>query len=603
MKVRRSDRPARPAGGARADPVSEAQHDYVRVLDSMSCGVMLIDEQGIVRSLNRMTAELLGLDRDEVVNRPFVETFIAEEAFEDFSETVLAAVYEHQVGHQRLVRVDVGGRSVPLSLATSYLRGDDEDPSSRLGVIAVISDMTELEALRSRETSLAQELQSKHDELRDAYRGLEERNTELNALLRKVQLARLTASGFVVALMVGLGAYLWQGSAPVAFAPGPGAVEASPEQWSFITVEPSPLSSSISVPTRLRPREEVVVTSPIAGAVAAVHVRPGQSVATGDALFELDASELRIQRRDAEVALLRAEAELAELRKWESGVEVSRARRSLSKSLMALEDGEAKLVHDRFLLGQGLVPERDVLATERSQRTRALDHEAARQDLESVLALGRQRLRVAELEEANARAELEKLDAVLADTVVTAPVAGVVLGDTSGSDLSIKVGASIEAGASLVTIGDVSGFTARGRVNEVDVRRLRVGQAVRVSGPAFPGVTLDGTVTHVSSEAATARGRRLPTFGLAADLELPDAPGRALVRLGMSANMRIVIYHKADALLVPAEAVNLAASPPTVRVDDGEGGLEVVPIEVGTTTLDSVEVLSGLSAGARVAVP
>ena len=591
---------------AREPAIEELHHDYVRVLDSMSCGVMLVDGEGIVRSLNRMTAELLGLDRSEVVNHSFAEAFLARGELDEFNETVLAAVYDNAVGHQRLVRVQVAGRSVPISVATSYLRGDpSDDSSSRLGVVAVIIDMTELEALRERETALARDLHSKHSELRDAYRSLEDRNRALGALLRKVQLARVVASAFVVALMVGLGAYLWHDPGLLPLGSGAAAANgvSAPAQRSFATLEPSPVSSSISVPTRLRPRSEAVVTSPIEGVVARVHIEPGQAVDAGDLLFELDVSELRIERRDAEVSLLRAQAELRELEQWENGVEVSKARRALSRSRIALEAGAQSLAKDRFLLEQGLVARDRVDRAEREQDTRRLDHEAASQDLDSILSLGQERLRVARLELANAEAALAKLDAVLEQASVRAPLPGVVLGEGARSGLSVRVGSSVKEGALLAAVGDVSGFTADGRVSEVDVRRVHVGQPVQVSGPAFPGVVLRGSVTHLSSEASSPRGRRLPSFQLTAALDLPRAPARSAVRLGMSANMRIVVYHNPEALLVPVAAVDLGSDPPIVRVDDGDGGVRIVSVRTGITTVDSVEVLEGLAPGDRVLVP
>ena len=149
----------------------------------------------------------------------------------------------------------------------------------------------------------------------------------------------------------------------------------------------------------------------------------------------------------------------------------------------------------------------------------------------------------------------------------------------------------------------MSGFTARARVNEVDVRPIRTGSPVRVSAPASPGVALAGRVSHVSSEPSRPGGRGLPGFAIAAYVDLPPDAGRAVVRLGMSAHMQIVVYHRQDALLVPAAAVDVATRPPTVRVDDGQGSVRVVPIQVGITTVDAVEVIEGLAPGDRVAAP
>ena len=54
-------------------------------------------------------------------------------------------------------------------------------------------------------------------------------------------------------------------------------------------------------------------------------------------------------------------------------------------------------------------------------------------------------------------------------------------------------GTSVEQGEGLLTLGDLDGFTVAGRVDEVDVARIRPGHRATVTGDAFPGVALRGT--------------------------------------------------------------------------------------------------------------
>ena len=582
---------------------------YARILDSMASGVMLIDGQGTVTTFNEAAALLLGLDRTAVLRRPFAEVFMAEEAYDDFNEAVLSAVYEDSIGDQQVVTVVVRGRPTLLSISTSYLRDDSGDTATRLGVVAVFSDISEIEQLRAREIELARDLEAKHAELSAAFLNLESRNRELAALLRKIRSARLVAAAFAVVLAVTIGGWLWfqpfthvTGTSEAA-TPVPGDASRS---FEVVEVKPVGVTSTLTVAAEIAPRRKVPVRAPVSGTVGAVHVQPGSAVEAGEPLLELDVSQVRIKRRAAEIAHLKARSEVDALRSWESGVEVSRARRALTKARLAFEAAQTRAAEVAFLVEQGLAPSLRLTAAERERHTHELDMEAARQDLDAVLARGREGREVARLELANAVDALAKIDEVLHHSAVTAPVAGVVLPGRRGPGATPfpTAGATVEAGASLLTLGDMEGLTAIGWVDEVDVRRIRPGLGVRIAGPAFPGLELAGRIVHVSSQASRAGGRALPSFSLVAAVDGLEPDARAAVRLGMSADMRIVIYEAPDALVVPVSAVDLSSGTPRVRLlDPGSDAARHADVVPGTTTVDGVEILDGLSAGDRVLLP
>ena len=586
------------------DPVSI----YRTVCESMTCGVMLIDGQGRIETFNPTASELLGLDRDAVLHRSFAEVFFADDAFDELNEAVLAAIHEGAVGRQRVATVSVAGRAVPLAVDTSYLREPSGGGDARRGVVAVFSDISELESLRAKEIALAKDVEAKHRELQDAFRSLEERNLELGGLLRKVRAVQLAACASGVALAVGIGAWLWDGAPASLFGAAPTQAAKAPGDVRLFTVEPRRIASTITVASAVEPLRKVAVASPIDGKLGTVHAKLGESVAAGQPLLTLDVSEVRIQRRKAQAAWLKARAQVETLADWPNGSEASKAKRAVTKARIAMEASNTKLAETVFLVDQGLMPAARKQAVERERRTRLLDLESAEQDLNAVLAKGRGNREGAGLELENAGSDLERIDDILRNATVAAPVSGVVLrlGDGTGRrDDALTTGSKVEAGQHLVTIGDMEGITASGSVDEVEVHRIRPGLAVRISGPAFPGIVLDGRVVHVSSRAFRPPGQRgLPASEIAAAVDRLDEEQREAVRLGMSADMEIVVYENERALVVPVGAVDLSQGIARVRVHNGEAGEErVVEVATGITTLDSVEVLSGLAQGDRVVVP
>ena len=289
---------------------------------------------------------------------------------------------------------------------------------------------------------------------------------------------------------------------------------------------------------------------------------------------------------------------------------MSSARLGLHRARIDLDVTKEELDEQRFLLDRGVVPEDRYKAMERNYDNQKINLESAKDNLEIVLADNETSKIVSELSLENARSRLEDLERAFEQAIIRAPVSGVILSapatsqastaDTSSGGGPLAVGEDLERGARLLTIGDLTGLSIASKADEIDIGAIRKGLPVRVSGDGFRGITLDGSIAHVSSEAGAGS---TPSFELTAQVAELTAEQRKVLRLGMSARLDVTVYEKKDALLVPLGAVDTSVDPPLVRVRAPDGGaLRAVPVKTGLTTLDSVEILDGLEAGAVVLV-
>lgn len=583
---------------------------YRNVLDTVASGVVSLDTSGVVTSFNPAAAEMLGLDGEAVVGRTFAHVFAQSEDMDQFTDVIFDAVYDSSVVHQREVEADFGGGKRSLAVATRYLTEQRGDEAVRTGVVVVFTDITEVKELREAELRLARELKAKHAELRDAYRHLEETNLGLRSVGKRNRTARAVAAVVAVFVFASAGLYFWKVLPEDAVSE---PIAASPGNFVMRVVEARPISSKVSITGYIAPRREIEVTSPITGKVAEVLVQPGEQVVEGQRLVAMDVADIRIDHRRARVAHIRARDRLDEIAGWSSNVEVSRARRAVSRSRIQLEARKNRLSETAFLLERGIIAASEHEAARRAHDNQLLDLESAEQALRAVLARGAEEREVAELELDNARARLARVERILSQADVTSPATGVVMhakrtrgerGSPGGGNAKLAKGSSVEQGGRLLTIGDLDGLTVVGYVDEVDIVRIRQGQPVRITGDAFPGVTLEGEVVRVSSEAV-ARGdqRRLPYFEVEAAVERLTEQQRGLLRLGMSARIEVVVYEKADALLVPIDAVDISGPQPRLLVRDRDSGqFRRVEVVAGITTLDSVEIVRGISAGDTILV-
>ena len=120
-----------------------------------------------------------------------------------------------------------------------------------------------------------------------------------------------------------------------------------------------------------------------------------------------------------------------------------------------------------------------------------------------------------------------------------------------------------------------------------------------VTGNAFPDLRMRGTVTHVSSQPL-AKTRGATRFEVEVTLE---ADQRERLRAGMSSTLQVAVYSNDAALMVPIEAVDRSGPSHLVRLVNRETReVQEHAVQVGTTTLDSVEITAGLQPGDEIVV-
>lgn len=601
---------------------------YKGILANMSDGVMTIDLNGMIITFNSAAAAILGLKKSETLGKPFAEVFMMREGSDAFNQIILDAIYESAVIHNKAADflTDRGQRT--LEVTTSFLHivpevgvsegeegagdtaaADAEEAGEKLAVIAVFKDVTEINELRVAEQKLTEELKENHKMLQDAYLEIEGTNLGLQAALKKVQMTRIAAAIFVVLMVVGIGGFSWMSKRSVRGGAASQSQQASssgdPSQVQTIVVTSQPVKFSILLTGKLNPLNVIHIVSPFDGKVAERYFEYGQDVTKGQVLLKMNTSKVTVRLRDAEVAFIKASDELSELENWEQSSRMSEAKRALTRAQMNLDTQKKTLADVKMLFEKGIVPESEYESTRQQLTNVKMDFAASEENLDATRQLGsKKHLKVSRLQLENTRYQLTELRDQMQKAVVTAPVSGTVI-KPSASDLgdgpkNIEKGTSISQGALLVSIGDTQGFSVGASVDEEDVTKIKAGQLVNITGGAFPDATLSGQVAHVSSQA-TAKSRGNPSYDIIVRTGPIEKKIRENILLGMSATLDLISYNNPEALLVPIDAVRQGAEGRyIVLMDKASGKTRDVPVITGVTTLDSVEILNGLSPGDEV---
>ncbi len=131
---------------------------YKNILENMSDGVMTIDLEGRIITFNRAAESILGIRRDDILNKAFGEVFLMLEGNDEFNQSVLDAVYESETIHNKIVDFNAEKKTVALEVTTSFLKSRDETDNKNIAVIVVFNDITEIKKLRDAERQLTDEI-------------------------------------------------------------------------------------------------------------------------------------------------------------------------------------------------------------------------------------------------------------------------------------------------------------------------------------------------------------------------------------------------------------------------------------------------------------
>jgi HlyD family secretion protein len=339
-----------------------------------------------------------------------------------------------------------------------------------------------------------------------------------------------------------------------------------------LVLAPGSLQETVVGTGTVQPALQVMVKSEVAGIVERLDVEAGQRVAAGQVIAVLDPTRLQAQRDELRAA-----------------VEVGRN--------LALEDLE------------GLAATREEEAQREGRRAEELarrgvvspkEQDAAHFALKAAqlarLNAGRQMAaRRSELERLTR--SLERLERDLERLVIRAPFDGVVLERPVERGSPVADVSASNGGTLIAVLADDSALHLVAEVDENYIPGIRIGQRAEVHVDALRDETLEGKVSRIVSSGRFERGATV--FDV--EVALPADPR---LRVGMSADARVIVDVHRDVLVVPNDAIVRGDDGPRVRRRSGSNAsFEWVAIQEGYSDGRRTVVASGLRAGDTLLVP
>lgn len=209
-------------------------------------------------------------------------------------------------------------------------------------------------------------------------------------------------------------------------------------------------------------------------------------------------------------------------------------------------------------------------------------------------AISAQQLDASRMDYEVAQTAYENAQAQLDDTIIRAPLAGVVIGKPIPAGQTVAPG--ISTPMVLMTVADMSQMQIEVQVDESDISRVREGQEVAFSVDAYPNREFAGRVVRVSQKATIQQN--VVYYLVTVDVEAPEG----LLKPTMTARVSVRVGERLQVPTVPLGAVRDEGNRSYVQVLRN-GAAEKVQVRTGMSSEDRVEIVEGVVPGEEVVLP
>lgn len=322
--------------------------------------------------------------------------------------------------------------------------------------------------------------------------------------------------------------------------------------------------------------EEVTVSSEVDGKVEQVLADVGDRVVAGQPIVKISPVELQLTLEQQRAALRQARARLGLA---ENGLDLKDIRDAaeVKRAAADLNDAEQRYNRTKTLFDQGLLPKQSYDEADARYKASKAAYDLAMQGVENLQA------QVAQFRATAALAE-KKLN----DTTIRAPFAGLV------KERTVAQGQYLKVQTPVMVIVNVDPLRVRLKVPEKMAEWIRAGQEVRISVEAYPNRAFTGKISRINPSV----DQQTRAFEVEALIDNRES----LLKPGFFVKAAIPSNKTDEGIFVPEDSLTFVYGVYKVYVVEGNT-LKEKDVKLGERSSDQVEIIDGLAAGQRVAVP
>jgi len=326
-------------------------------------------------------------------------------------------------------------------------------------------------------------------------------------------------------------------------------------------VERGDIQSTISATGTLNAVITVQVGTQVSGTISQLlvdynsPVKKGMLIARIDpATFEAKVNQARADLESSRAAVMNQRAAVVR-----SQADLANARANVVRQEVAVRDAKIKLDSRARLFREGGISQEERDSSQATYDSALAQKEAAQASVraaEATLEVTQAQLVAAEAQVRQKQAALDQAQVDLNHTYIRAPVDGIVV--SRNVDVGQTVAASLQAPTLFLIAQDLTKMQVDTNVDEADIGRVVLNQEATFTVDSYPGQAFRGRVVQIRQAPQVIQN--VVTYNTVVAVSNPDLK----LKPGMTANVKILVAQRENALLVPNAAFR-------VRVEGAEG--------------------------------
>jgi HlyD family secretion protein len=403
------------------------------------------------------------------------------------------------------------------------------------------------------------------------------------------------------------------------------------------------LNSVVTASGEIKPRNYINLGANAQGIIVELLVREGDRVRKGQTVARVENIQAKadVNAQIAGVASAEADSTASEVGVKVQDETIRTQVATVDRNRAELDRAKINLDRATLLVNQLLSPRQDLDKAKSDYDSAAAslrEAEARLSQLQAQRAQTTAQLAVSQTRVAQARANLNRFDDILAKHDVVSPIDGLVTYLPVRMGETVVPGIQNSAASTVMTIADMSLITAELKVDETDIVNVALGQPADVTIDAIPNHTFHGKVIEIGNTAlsrssglavsqSTTSNQEAKDFKVVIALENPPDE----IRPGLSSTAKITTATRQDVVIIPMQALtvrqkrDLEDASKTQNKQASQGPLDLAaekarreevqgvfvingdkadfrPVETGITGVTEIEVLKGLAPGDQIVV-
>ena len=311
----------------------------------------------------------------------------------------------------------------------------------------------------------------------------------------------------------------------------------------------------------------------------------GTVVKEGDVVATLDRATIAQKLADTDLALQKADA-VNQQASLDSTLNLSKAREDIKTAQLTLENEQ--ITRDQSQFEAPSVKHQAQISYEKALRALRQDSLDYQTKTEQAIA----KMKEVGSDLTRQKNKLQIVHDVMDQYTIKAPAPGMLIYLRDWDGKKKGVGSQISTWDPVIaTLPDLSVMESVTYVNEIDVRKLAIGQTATLTLDADPNKKLHGTVTQVSNSGEQRPNSDAKVFEVVVSIEKPDTT----LRPGMTTGNAVQTFAIKNVLHVPLEAVLTEQGVPFVYRRTG-GKVAKQEVERGAMNDEEVVIERGLDA-------